>query len=254
MTHFDLINRQLGLGLQPSKIFGCPSLRSDCFLVDWLHSADHGISPHFLASLFKYILPRFAGNTNDERCKNLFLDVKAYYQASQVDSRLDNLTMKMLGKSNAPPLLRSKAAECRNLVPYGLLVARRLLHEADPVENTMIKAAFHLNECYKNLSVAHFDAVSLKTHSSLFCTLYCALEDSFDDKNKWHVTPKMHLFQEMAEEAASCPSLTWTYRDEDMGGTLMQQSRRRGGSNNLCATAQSLLHKFIAQNGVPYLC
>jgi hypothetical protein len=254
LSHFDLIARQLGLGLLPSSLFGCPCLRSECFLPDWLHAVDHGISPHFLASLFKYLLPKFPGRNNDERCKALFLDIKEYYQAAGVTSRLDNLTMKMLGsKSTDPPVLRSKAAECRNLVPYGLLVARRILDPADPVENTMIKAAFHLNECYKNLSVVSFNALSLKTQSRLFCTLLCALEASFDDKSKWHVTPKMHLFQELAEEMASCPSLYWTYRDEDMGGTLMQQSRRRGGSNNIKATAQSLLYKFIALNKVPYL-
>jgi hypothetical protein len=158
----------------------------------------------------------------------------------------------MLGGSSKPPLLRSKAAEARALIPYCLLLTRRFCSEQHPIENTIRQAAFHLNECYKNLSVEQFSADALKNHSRLFCSLYVALEAAVDDKTKWHVTPKLHLFQEMAEETSSCPSLTWTYRDEDMGGTLMQISRRRGGANNVGVTANNLLMKFMANNSMPF--
>ena len=252
LSHFDLISRQLDLGLQPSALFASPCLRSDCFLVDWLHCADHGIAPQFLASLFRYVMPKFAGRTQEERCRNLFLDMKSFYAETKTESRLDHLSLSMLGASSKPPVLRSKAAEARALVPYGLLLARRLLSDQDPLENTIRQAAFHLNECYKNLSVNQFDAGSLKNHSRLFSSLYVALEAAVNDKTKWHVTPKLHLFQEMAEETSSCPSLTWTYRDEDMGGTLMQISRRRGGASNVGVTARTLLLKFVANNSMPF--
>ena len=91
-----------------------------------------------------------------------------------------------------------------------------------------LSCAQHLSACYENLSPAKFQAERLKINCRTFCTLLVALENSVDDSNKWHVKPKLHMFQELCETMESCPSLTWAYRDEDAGGGLMQVGRRRG--------------------------
>jgi len=60
----------------------------------------------------------------------------------------------------------------------------------------------------------------------------------------------VHLLQELCEmqEQPSNPSLFWTYRDEDFGGTVVHISRTRGGNSIPISTATSVLQRFIAQN------
>ena len=254
LNHWSLLQRMVALGVALSPIWGAPCLRSSCFLVDWLHAADQGILLHFLAGLFKFCLSKYPGASQQERCKALFVDIKLFYRASAAESRLDNLTLSMLGEGgNKPPKLRARAAESRGLVPFAVELATRFLDEGDELESTLKHCTLHLEQCYKNLSPAVFSAASLRENSRKFCLLYVALEGMFDNKTKWHVTPKLHLFQELCETMDSCPSLTWTYRDEDAGGTAMQISRRRGGANTVTNTASSLLHRFVGNNPLPFL-
>ena len=83
--------------------------------------------------------------------------------------------------------------------------------------------------------------------------MYSALAESLP--NMWRLKPKMHLLQELCEmrEQPSNPSLFWTYRDEDFGGSIAHISRRRGGKNSSSSTATSVLDRFIAQTVVPTL-
>lgn len=253
LTHWQLLQRMFEQGLPPSPLFGAPCFRSSAVLIDWLHAADQGILLHFLASLFKHMLGKLVGSNAKEQCKSLWLELQLYYRANPCSSRLDNLTLSMLGKSGKPPKLRARAAEARFLMPFAVELARRYLSPANAFEDTMLNCTLQLNGCYNNLSAAAFSAQSLREHSRKFAILYVAMETLACDKQKWHVTPKLHLFQELCEETGTCPSLTWTYRDEDMGGTMMQLDRHRGGSNNITASATSTLHRFIAKNRMPAL-
>ena len=47
----------------------------------------------------------------------------------------------------------------------------------------------------------------------------------------WGLKPKLHLFQELCENAQTNPSLSWTYSDEDFGGTLSALATRRWGQH-----------------------
>ena len=60
---------------------------------------------------------------------------------------------------------------------------------------------------------------------------------------RFRVKPKMHLFLELCI-SGSKPSLSWTYRDEDFGGTAAQLSRRRGGLLSAKATSHNFLLRF----------
>ena len=233
--------------------FWLPSISIHSCVIDWLHVADQGILLHFLASVFKYIMKKLPGSTHVEQCRNLWLEVQAFYRSTTVDSKLDNLTLSMLGANSKPPKLRARAAEARNLVPFVLGLVQKYLSHDNDLESTMIHCTRHLFDCYANLSVASFSATSLKNASRKFCLLYITLERMFNNKQLWHVTPKLHLFQELCEECATCPSLSWVYRDEDMGGSLMGLGRRRGGSNNPTTTACTVLYRFIANNRMPVL-
>ena len=94
-----------------------------------------------------------------------------------------------------------------------------------------------------------FVAVDLTRHSRTCCLLTVALEAA--NKKLWRVKPKMHLFQELCEMQSSSPADSWTYRDEDFGGTLAKVSRRRGGLNSPLGTARSVLQRFAAKHAVP---
>jgi hypothetical protein len=220
--------------------------------MDWLHVADLGVTADVLGNIFKMLLGKMAGGTDKDRCGNLFLDIITYYNNTAVDSRLDNLTLSMLGKAGKPPKLRAKGAEARFLVPYALEATQRLLAQDHPVEGAARQLVAHLAACYDCLSSATFNAAVLRENSRKFALLFVALE-ARSEPPAWKVKPKLHLFQEMCETTDSCPSLCWGYRDEDFGGSLSQLSRRRGGSNNPASTAKSVLVRFMAKHAVPIL-
>ena len=145
------------------------------------------------------------------------------------------------------------SGEARALVPYALQLAVRKLDANSELEKTILACAQLLNACYENLSPAKFQAEHLKINCRKFCTLLVALVSSVNGSTKWHLKPELHMFQELCETMESYPSLTWTYRDEDAGGGLMQVGRRRGGSNNCWATCLNVLDKFKAKNRIPVL-
>ena len=91
----------------------------------------------------------------------------------------------------------------------------------------------------------------MKSHSIKCCVLYAAL--ARHDDTLWRLKPKLHLFAELTQMSHSCPSLFWTYRDEDFGGFVAGLSRRLGGSNNTAATSFNLLSRFRAKHQLPLL-
>jgi len=249
MSHWDLLLRWQEQGKSVSPLLGAPCIRSSCFKIDWLHTVDLGVAADFLGSIFKMLLPKMQGASDLLRCKELFLLMQTYYRANNVESRLDHLTPLMLCKPMQTPKLRAKAAEARGLVPFARDTALLLLSDAVPTESTAKEAAICLASCYDALSHTTFLADDLKKHCRKFCLLTVALEAA--DEKLWRVKPKLHLFQELCEMQTSCPADSWTYRDEDFGGTLAKISRRRGGNNSALGTGRSVLQKFAAKHAVP---
>jgi hypothetical protein len=240
----------LDKGLHISSLFSAPCFKSSCFLVDWLHCADLGITADWLAGLFLYTLPKLEGHTQKHRLQTLWQQLQSFYKENAVTARLDMLIFSMLKKNNAFPKLRAKAAESRALVPFGLQLANTYLCSTEE-ENTVRLAMQHLFNCYELLSPRTFCAEKMASESKFFCLLYCALEQL--QPHLFHIRPKLHLWQELTQMSRSCPSLFWTYRDEEFGGTAALLSKRRGGSNNPTATAFALLNKFRGKHCVPAL-
>jgi hypothetical protein len=259
LGHWDLVRRMQERGIPLSPLLSAPCLRSSCFQLDWLHVADLGVTCDFLGNLFRLLLAKLEGDSEASRCRALFLEIQAYYRRVQPESRLDDLRPSMLGPAGKPPKLRAKAAEARFLVPFAKEAAERLLAQeargllpqvAHVQEATARQAACHLAACYDCLSQATYSPEALRENSRKFALLYVALERATPHP-AWRVKPKLHLFQEMCELGTACPSLCWSYRDEDFGGSLAQVSRRRGGSSSPAATAAALLAKFAAKHEVP---
>jgi hypothetical protein len=233
-----------------SPIFSVPHFKADIFQIDWLHTADLGVTANFLGNLFLEALSKYPGRSQKEQCSALFVDVVKYYKDNQITSRLDNLYPSMICQSGKQPKLRGKAAECRYLVPFAKLLVTNHFSDENVYEKTIKQATFALNKCYDCLSMHRFSAEVLANSSKEFALLSCALEKHAQSK-RWRVKPKLHLFQEMCECSDSQPSTCWTYRDEDFGGSMASTSRKRGGKTSPGSLATSVLTKFAIKNPMP---
>ena len=232
MDHFaDCITE----GKQISALFSAPGLQIDCFVIDWLHACDLGVAQDFLGNLIYFLLDRFPGASKDKRLSSVFRSMQSFYRRCSVDNRLDTLTMGMLRKTDkktnkvSAPKLRASAGETRSLIPWSLEIAEALLDKSSTFENTIFQATLQLNTCYSLLSRDLWNPQDLATAGQRFLLLYVSLSDSDPQGMFWRFKPKHHLFQELCEFDECCPSQNWTYRDEDMGGTVAAISRRRGG-------------------------
>ena len=252
-SHWQLVERILAKGDSTSPIFSSPCFRTTCIKVDWLHCVDLGVAADFLGSLLYTVIKKMPGRSEDAKVREMFSEMQDYYRERAGDSRLDSLTKLMLKQPKKAPKLRGRAGEVRGLVDFGVLAAHKHLDASNPNENAAMQASLRLQGMYRNLSGAVFDPESLRANCRQFCLLYSALAEKLPDM--WRLKPKMHLLQELCEmqEQPSNPSLYWTYRDEDFGGSIAHISRRRGGMNSPNSTARSMLERFIAQNVVPIL-
>ena len=180
------------------------------------------------------------------------------------------------------PKLRASAGETRSLIPWSLEIAEALLGKSNTFENTIFQATLQLNACYSLLSRDLWNPQELAIAGQRFLLLYVSLSDSDPEGMFWRFKPKHHLFQELCEFDECCPSQNWTYRDEDMGGTVAAISRRRGGEpclpfgvclffcspcfillwfdatwsvaseeNTIASTSRNTLYKFMSQHELP---
>ena len=245
MSHWDLMRMIQENGRTPSPLFSAPWVRSSIFKIDWLHAVDHGVSQVFLGNLLDRFVQRFPGDNKDERYTALWQHMSAWYGANHVEDRIDHLVPTHIRQNNKPPVLRASAAKVRALVPYGLELATAMCDNDDPVDVAVKSAAFHLNQCYTALSAQHGELLGavLADNSRKFAAQAVALERAMTDPKLWQVKPKLHLFLELCLEGGR-PSLCWTYRDEDFGGSCARMSRRRGGLLNPTATSECLLQRF----------
>ena len=251
LNHWDMMERWMRKGIEPCTIVGAPFFDVKLFVHDWLHVMDLGVTCDFLANLFHLLLPYKSGSNQKERVKSLYRDIDAYYRRTRAESRLDTLTVDMLGKRGQPPKLRARGAEARGLVDFAHEQAQALLG-ATPEEQTARQAAEHLRACYHNLCAEVFDHGSLKENSRKFCILYSALESTVPAESKrWRMKPKFHQMQELCEESTTNPASNWCYRDEDFGGSMSAFCRVRGGRATPQVIGRNVLMKFEARHPVP---
>lgn len=250
LSHWDLISRILEQGKTVSPIFAAPGVTSATFQIDWLHCADHGVAADFLGNFLWSMLSKFPGASKAARCENLWLDLQNWYDHAAVEDRLDTLKLSMLKAAKQAPKLRSKAAQARALVPYARELSERLLGDTG-LEQSMKACAVHLHNCYCCLSAGGFDPDVLGDSCRKFLILYKGLNDVSTEPWAWRIKPKFHMWQELCEMSTDLPSLSWTYRDEDFGGTVAKYSKRRGGKNTPLSTGKNVLMNFYAKHSVP---
>ena len=192
------------------------------------------------------MLPKFPGANKKERCASLFQEIQAYYEEMGVQDRYDCMLPTFFEPDSGPYKLRGSAAKIRALVPFVWHLAQEILNIRDPKEATLRQAALHLHEVYNALSADHPDPCPHKReHGMKFAIQYVGLHDLCNpgDDLSFRIKPKLHLFLHICSDD-SLPRLTWTYRDEDFGGSVARMARRRGGLLKCGSTSASTLCKF----------
>lgn len=248
--HWDVVKAVLDSGATLSPLFSIPWFTKDAFRIDWLHAVDLGVAADFAGNLFQALLETAAvpGGTKTERCTFIWREMQEFYAAAHVQDKLKNLTPGMICGPRASPKLRASAAQMRALVPFCKQLAERFLG-GTPEAEAIKAAASNLCRCYEALSSSS-SGDDLASCSRRFAAQFVALEQ-ISPERRWRVKPKMHMFLELAAEGSN-PSLCWTYRDEDFGGTCARLSRRRGGLLKAQETSTVLLQRFLIKQ--PPIC
>ena len=89
----------------------------------------------------------------------------------------------------------------------------------------------------------------MKEHGVKFAIQYVGLHDYLNaaDDKAWRIKPKLHMFLRITSDS-SVPRLTWTYRDEDFGGSVAMMARRRDHLLRCCSTSSTCLARFKMAN------
>jgi len=248
--------REWQRGKIPSPLFSVFGVLNHLFKVDWLHCADQGVAPDFLGNLFAYLVKhKMPGPNEDERCKALGAEVFDFYEQNDVEDRLKEFEVKTYSsskKTTKPPKLKGSAAECRALVPFGLIAAQRHLRDDDAFEKAMKSAASHLKNCYDGLRAGNracsHDA--FYESSKAFALQYRALYRACGNGVSWRPMPKMHMFLELCSSRTELEKFR-NYRDEDFGGSVSRQSRMKGSWKLLGTYARHSLDLFRCKNQAP---
>ena len=173
--------------------------------------------------------------------------IQHWYDMKHEEDRLGNLTKGMIQQDKKPPKLKAYAAQVRALVPFACSCAHELLDPGDAQDAAAIHCVDALDRCYKALSNNIFAAPILH-QESLKCALqYVSLNEAAGPQSlKWRLKPKLHMWLHLCSDGAQ-PSLFWTYRDENWGGSISHTARRRGGLLSCKALSQNVLVKACIQ-------
>jgi hypothetical protein len=153
--------------------------------------------------------------------------------------------------ATSPAKLRTKAGECRALIPFGAALAKEL-ENGDPHRCAVAHLMNHLEEISVLVTYVPYQAERTAQTCKRFALLYTALEKEawdHEDSLAWRIKPKLHLLQELLEYTAldaGSPSRYWTYMDESWGGWLATTGARRGGANNPSQVSLNLIQRFRA--------
>ena len=106
-----------------------------------------------------------------------------------------------------------------------------------------------LMDFYMQCSLPEFDADEAAAACQAFCTAYAALSREASKKHlkAWHMKPKVHMFQELAEYQAKelgNPADFWNYKDEDFMRLVSAISGRKGGAVHAASSAEAALTRY----------
>ena len=237
---------------EPSQIFRCPGFLLDYIAVDSMHAADLGTFQDALGSIFWIEITHKRWYRNSRQgLDSLNAMLKDYYDANQ-HLKLSPLSLtKSQVRSSDPgyPSLKSKAAQCRHVAAFGLILAQthkhgsatRPAYEFRAHSRLAGRTAEHLDLLVSMFQgmVAYHDACSAQPFSVDSCkaAMYQYLQSLDGLRRLWRtgldatahcglpfwVRPKAHLLQHLVEEKIvhwGSPMSFWCYGDESFVGSI----------------------------------
>ena len=245
--------RQIERGIPVTPLFQAPFVTTKTFRRDWLHSVDLGIAADFLGSLFRHLIVRhMPGNNRTVKTAALWDRILDFYEAHGTQDRLRTLVWNGIQASaKKPPKLKGNAACVKALVPFARTISAELFLDANnEEENAMKEAAVQLDTTYRCLRSDDIFWKDVCFEAGVkFCQLVAALAAN-NNGVFFRVKPKMHMFLEMLLQGSKV-CMSWTYRDEDYGGTMARLARSRGSARKSAyATSRNVLTSFKYSNPV----
>ena len=124
---------QARMGVEPCCLFDLPGVGLHMVCIDTLHALDIGFTQYLIGNLLWEFQASglCRGHNIAERVEDLWLKLKAHYKAFATPNQIQTLTPPMLRKDGQPPKLRTKGADTRHIVPFGLACAQAM-HAASP--------------------------------------------------------------------------------------------------------------------------
>jgi len=204
-----------------------------------------------MGNTFKVLCTVMPGRGKQARRLALQDCIRAWYKANGVKDKLFGIKPWGIQAPKRAPKLKSSAAACRALIPFAHEATQTYLDASSPTHAAIQLAAKALNECYDCLSTASHDwRARLPAAGRDFVIQLQALEQGAAHMD-WRVKPKTHQFLELCY-SGSKPNMSWTYRDEDYGGSIAQLCRIKGGCWKKVQTYSSkALFLFQTRNAFP---
>jgi hypothetical protein len=209
-THDSWILHRRGSGLFISVLLTMiTGMRLECVMVDVLHTVDQGITSHILGNIFWiFVVMRsvFGGNTQVEKVKFLWEDIKKWYSRTKIKARLQgSLTVERLRSAAGWPKLKSKAAGARHLAKYAFELV--LKYKDDSAEDNKILGVIQLRCRFYDIlnEGSQFLSDSMKAEISKVGTnigiLYSDLSAAalVAKRKLWKGSPKLHIFVHLCE-------------------------------------------------------
>ena len=252
MNSSEFLALQRQHGIPNSIIFTAPGVKIDFVCIDWLHTADLGVTQSIAGNALWECLNYLEGSTLQARVTVLWKRLKTYYKQVHSPSQFQKLTLEMIRMPGKGPKLRGKAAETRYIVPFVLQLTAEF---ADRSKHAALvhQVVEHLSNLYMYLDATPFPAELAADECQSLCDKYLALHlesECLGIPKHWKMKPKFHLLQELLQydclRTKQSPRLYWTYADESWGGIVAAIATRKGGPKNAAAIGLTVMQRYRA--------
>ena len=196
-----------------------------------------GVSPHFVGNAIWEIVALAPGPGSRERkLEHGYNQYRAYCKTNGIKVHCTTWTPEKLNKKAATtyPFMKSKANECKKMVAFvtRLCIANNTGSDHD---KWRASAAWALSGYYsmlgdngRYLSDASLRQLQHYVHVFLTCYYALAAEAQGLGAHAWHVVPKFHMFEHIADTVAPQvnPKHATCYGDEDVVGHVAKTGRK----------------------------
>jgi hypothetical protein len=242
--------RAAGIAI-PALLILIVGFRIDCVMVDVLHAVDQGVASRIIGNSLWHVgvvLEKLGKGTIDGKVKLLDEHLGKWYKDNpQCTSRLQGHLTEPRLRSKGWPKLKAKAAATRHLAEYAL----HLVLTFAPEERQMVGIAQQLVRFYTIIKTESM-FLSVEAREAMpkigmtIAILYSALavKAASSTIKAWKMTPKLHLFEHLAEEQClehGNPRYYWCYPDEDLAGLMAEVAE----SCHPATMASSALFKWL---------